>query len=325
MFRSICAALTCVVAFANWNDTATGINFDALPHLRLTKLRSGFLKDGERATFDRITATAASGNQRGVVLRGIGKSGRHWEIHTFNLDEVYRGDLDANGTPDYVFFGGGPYFNGRMTPLFSLSILMMDRDGMPVPFFTVVYTGENGDGIKHILDLNRDGHAQVLISMYDEIPSDPKAQFCSGHWTNQVYQFTNLAAQEVRGTIGGIQFPLVHNWSYGAAECGESSQDLNLDRAPEIADHGTGSRDSLARRFEVSTARSIFCRSIRYLVVNSSRRLCSFTIGRAFAKSHFRVCGVATGAISPIASAPMEQPSNSAGSIELRATIAEQT
>jgi hypothetical protein len=43
-----------------------------------------------------------------------GKSGKRWEAHFRSMDEVWRGDLDGNGTPDYVFFGAGPYFNGRV-------------------------------------------------------------------------------------------------------------------------------------------------------------------------------------------------------------------
>jgi hypothetical protein len=38
----------------------------------------------------------------------------------------------------------------------------MDREGMPVPFFTVVYRGENRDGIKDLVDLNREGHAPLV-------------------------------------------------------------------------------------------------------------------------------------------------------------------
>ena len=204
----------------NWNDTATGIDLNKLPHFPLTKIRSGWLKDGSRVKFDAISAIATSGGERDVQLRGVGKSGKRWEAHLLSLDEVWRADLDGNGTQDYVFFAGGPYFNGRMTPLFSLSILLMDREGMPVPFFTVVYHGENGDGIKHLVDLNRDGYAELLISTYDEDASDAHVgPFCSGHWVNQLYRFKDFGVEEIRGTIGGFTFPLIHNWSYRGTEC----------------------------------------------------------------------------------------------------------
>jgi hypothetical protein len=205
------------VAFGNWNDTSTGIDLDKLPHFHLTKIRSGWLKEGESVTFDGISA-AASG--AGVRLSGAAKAGKCWEIRIFGIDEVWRGDLDGNGTQDYVFFAGGPYGNGRIAPSYSLSILLMDPEGLPVPFFTVVYKGENGDGIKHLVDLYHDGKAELLISDYDESPSDPYVEFsCSGHWISQLYHVKNLGAEEIRGTVRGIHFPFIHNWSYRGTEC----------------------------------------------------------------------------------------------------------
>lgn len=216
----VLVAISLGVAFANWNDTSTGIDLNNLPHFPLTKIRSGWLKKGSRATFEGISATAANSDEQEVRLRGVGKSGKPWEARIFGLDEVWRADLDNNGTQDFVLFGAGPYFNGRTTPLFSLSILLMDREKMPVPFFTVVYKGENGDGIRHLVDLNHDGHAELLISDYDELPSDPLVgPFCSGHWVSQLYRFRNLGAEEIRGTIGGIRFPFIHNWTYRGTEC----------------------------------------------------------------------------------------------------------
>jgi len=201
-------------ASANWTDTSTGIDLRKLPQFPLTKIRSGFLQGGSTATFDGITAVATS-EPREVRLNGIGKSGKRWEAHMCCLDEVWRGDLDGNGTQDYVFFGAGPYFNGRTTPLFSIIILLMDADGIPAPFFTVVYKGESGDGIRHVVDLNRDSRAELLISSYDEGASDPRAGvFDSGHWVNQLFRFTNQGVEEVRGEFGGIKFPLIHDWTY---------------------------------------------------------------------------------------------------------------
>lgn len=232
----------------NWNDTSTGVDLDRLPHLPLTRIRSGWLKDGSRVKFDAISATAANGDEREVQLRGVGKSGKRWEAHLCCLDEVWRGDLDGNGTQDYVFFASGPYFNGRTTPLFSLSILLMDREGIPVPFFTSIYHGENGDGIRHLVDLNHDGHAGLLVSTYDEIPSDAYVGvFCSGHWTTQLYQFKDLGAEEFRGTIGGLTFPLIHNWSYRGTECTEEEKPFLPVRPATLYEHGT------SRQGEAST------------------------------------------------------------------------
>jgi hypothetical protein len=233
-------------ALGNWNDTQTGIDLDKLPQFPLSKIRWGWLKAGARVRFAGITASAASGDAPEVLLRGVGTSGKHWEAHMFGLDEVWRADLDGNGTQDYVFSGGGPGFNGRTTPLYSLVILLMDREGMPVPFFTVVYHGENGAGIKHLVDLNHDGRAELLISSYDEIQSDARVgPFCSGHWITQVYRFENFGAKEIRGTMGSISFPLVHDWTYRGTECAEEEKPALTVQPVSLAELGTSSEGEL--------------------------------------------------------------------------------
>jgi hypothetical protein len=240
----ISISLTAVLA--NWNDTSTGIDLDKLRQFPLARIRSGWLKEGAGVTFDGITAKAGSADAREVRLSGVGKSGKRWETHIFGLDEVWRADLDGNGTQDYIFFGGGPYFNGRTTPLFSFSILLMDSDDLPVPFFTVVYHGESGAGIKHLVDLNQDGHAELLISTYDENTSDPLADpFGSGHWTTQLYRFNNFGAEEIQGTVGGITFPLVHAWTYRTAGRAERQTHAAPLQPPALYEHGTSKKAKL--------------------------------------------------------------------------------
>lgn len=236
---SLLLAIFFTAALGNWNDTSTGIDLDKLRHFPVSKIRSGLITNSSRVTFAGITATASSVDGRDVRLQGKGKWGKRWEVHISNLDEVWRADLDANGTLDYVFFGDGPYFNGRTTPLYSLSILLMDQEGMPVPFFTVVYKGANGNGIKHLVDLDHDGKAELIISSYDEENSDPHVgYFCSGHWVNQIMQFWNYGAEEVRGRIAGRTFPVIHNWTYGEKKCGPS-ETPNPVRPPRIFEQGT--------------------------------------------------------------------------------------
>jgi hypothetical protein len=251
LFVSLCAS----AVVANWNDTSTGIDLNKLRPFLLTKIRSGWLKEGSRVSFDGISATDGGAYDRQVRLRATSKSGKPWEVHMCCLDEIWRGDLDGNGTLDYVLFASGPYFNGRLTPLFSLAILLMDRDEMPVPFFTVVYKGEKGAGIKYLVDLNHDGRAELLISDYDEIPSDPKVgAFCSGHWTNQLYRFRDFGAEEIRGMTGGINFPFIHDWTYRGTECAEEATPIFSAQPPTIYDHGTSRRGNAITKIRQTKA-----------------------------------------------------------------------
>lgn len=223
--------------WANWNDTSPGIDLDKLPRFPMTLVRSGWLEQGSPATFDGITAVQDD-QRREVKLSGKGNSGKQWEVRLHGLYEVWKADLDGNGTTDYALAGGGPYFNGRRTPLYSLCILLMDKEGLPIPFFTVVYHGGNGNVIKHLVDLNQDGKAELLISSYDENISDPRVGgFCSGHWVSQVHRFRNLAVEEIRGTVGNLTFPFVNKWSYYGL-CATQPEPLPVE-PPSIEDHGT--------------------------------------------------------------------------------------
>jgi len=205
------------------------------------------LKDGSSISFDGIAAHAILTDERGVRLSGAGRSGRRWQADLCCLNEVWRGDLDGNGVPDYVFFSGGPYGNGRTAPLFSLSILSMDADRMPAPFFTTVYKGENGDGIRHLVDLSNDGRAEILISSYDEGESDDRVgAFCSGHWVNQLYRFNDLGVEEMSGTFSGITFPMIHNWSYRGTECLETPRPFGSLQPPDVRDHGSSAQREAA-------------------------------------------------------------------------------
>jgi len=138
--------------------------------------------------------------------------------------------------------------------MFSISILLMDGDGLPVPFFTTVYHGEDGTGIKHLVDLNHDGHAQLLISSYDEIPSDTRVgPFCSGHWITQLYRFKNFGGEEVRGPIGGIGFPFVRDWTYRGTECPDEEKPLSSVQPAALYEHGTSTQGKVVTTIRKSS------------------------------------------------------------------------
>jgi hypothetical protein len=67
--------------------------------------------------------------------------------------------------------------------------------------------------------------------------------FCSGHWTNQLYRFKDFAAEEIRGRFGGINFPLIHDWTYRGTECADEDKPFVSAQPAVVYDHGTSRRD----------------------------------------------------------------------------------
>jgi hypothetical protein len=223
MFARYCllVVLSIACARAGWNDTSTGIDLNRLRHPKIVRLRTGTVAPGKRVVFDGIELTMNHEVWPEAILRGRGKSGKPWTVTMCGacVNEIWRADLDGNGRLDYVFSGGGPFFNGRMTPLYSLSFLLMDEDAMPVPFFTAIYYGEKaGEGIKQLIQL--DGGIRLLISDYDEQPSDARVgPGCSGHWVTQAYRFTNTSVERAPGAFAGFTFPFIHPWTYFGTDC----------------------------------------------------------------------------------------------------------
>lgn len=194
--------------YGSWFDSTTGLDLKTLPRFALKKIYAGTLRDPKPAVLPGFRIDHNVTASRSSRVTGAGKSGRTWEARFCCIEDIWAGDLDGNGETDYVFHAVGPYFNGRTTPTSSLSLLLMDEDRMPVPFFTVIY--HHDQAMLRIVDTDRDGRAEILISSYDEARSDPHAQgFCSGHWVHQLYRFENQRAVKVVGT----GFPLIHGWT----------------------------------------------------------------------------------------------------------------
>jgi hypothetical protein len=212
----IATILVTAIASANWSDTSTGIDLTHLPAFPLTKIRSGLLKDGQRVRFDKFVARAVgpTGAVGEVSLEGTAKSGRKWAVHFswIAFDEVYRGDLDRNGTQDYLVFGSTGNIL-RRTPPRGAIVLLMDRQGLPVPFKAGLY---DQFGPEHVVDLDHNGRAGLLVSTPDEEPWDNRSGFgCSGHWVTDLYEPVDLNWRAFAGSAAKIDFPFVLRWADG--------------------------------------------------------------------------------------------------------------
>lgn len=212
--RSMIVLPCAVLLFANWNDTSTGVDLDRLRSFPLTAIRTGLLRDGQNSTFDGLVARDHGGE---VILRGKAASGKSWVAHFGEVafDQIYRNDLDGNGRQDYVIYGLLPFANGRTAPSTLITLFLMDAQGLPTPYETHVYDMHPERGPKVLFDLLHNGHAQLLLSSYDESMWDGRVEvFCSGHWINQVLEPKDMKWVEFRGNAAGRNFPFVHPWSY---------------------------------------------------------------------------------------------------------------
>src|ERR1700679_2551755 len=94
---AISTVLIAAVAWANWNDTSTGIDLASLPVFPLTKVRSGLLEKGEQVRFNGLVARMSDPPNRTpeVLLEGTAKGGKRWSVHfPWNgMDGVFSGDL----------------------------------------------------------------------------------------------------------------------------------------------------------------------------------------------------------------------------------------
>jgi hypothetical protein len=221
--------------FANWNDTSIGIDLNRLDPFPLIKIRSGFLKDGQKASFDGLVATS---HAMEVILEGKAKSGKLWSVHFASaaFDSVYRADLDGNGTQDYVIFGANPWANGRTAPLGRITILLMDEQGLPTPFETWMYDTYK----KRLVDLRHDGHAELLVSTYDEDPWDGRVgAFMCGHWITQLLEIRDSSWVEFRGSVASLTFPFVRRWTYFGRKGFASETPRQAKETIRMPDHST--------------------------------------------------------------------------------------
>jgi hypothetical protein len=215
---AISGVLIAATAWANWNDTSAGIDLASLPAFPLAKVRSGLLKDNAPVRFDGLMARMV-GRDNGpvpseVILQGTAKSGKRRVAHFgwLAFDEVYRGDLDGNGTQDYVVIGATGFML-RTTPPRSLIVLLMDRQGLPVPFEAGLHDVQ---GSKHVVDVLHNGHAQLAVSIPDENPWDNEAGGgCSGRWVTDLYEAVDLNWRGFHGSAAEVTFPFVLGWTDG--------------------------------------------------------------------------------------------------------------
>jgi hypothetical protein len=138
-------------------------------------------------------------------LKGNDRLDKFWTANLGNFPTAYAcrfyvGDLDKNGFRDIVlvFPTGG---NG-LAPSSHFLAVMFDRSGRPLVFQADGYWELNDSAIFDLLDMDRDGRAELVYMNFDD-----------GYWITNVYEAANGRWQEVR-RFAGRNYPIYTRFTY---------------------------------------------------------------------------------------------------------------
>ena len=135
-----------------------------------------------------------------ALISGRDKGGAPWRVRLGNLTtlagaRLYTADLDRDRVKDLVIVSltGG---NG-LAPTRHLFALTFDEKGRPVPFEADGYFEEDERGLFDLLDIDRDGRAELLYMNFDD-----------GYWITTLYEVSGGRWRRVEGGHGRHTYPL---------------------------------------------------------------------------------------------------------------------
>ena len=134
-----------------------------------------------------------------AVINGQDRDGAAWRVRLGHLSgygsHLYTADLDRDKVNDLVILSttGG---NG-LAPTSHLFALTFDEQGRPVPFEAEGYFEYGERSIFDLLDLDRDGRAELLYMKFDE-----------GYWVTTLYEAAGGHWRRVEGAHGRRTYPL---------------------------------------------------------------------------------------------------------------------
>lgn len=134
-----------------------------------------------------------------AVVKGKDGGGAAWRVQLGNLSgygaHLYTGDLDRDKVNDLVIVM--PTGGNGLAPTKHLLALTFDGEGRPVLFEADGYFEEDGRGVFDLLDLDRDGRAELLYMNFDE-----------GYWVTTLYEAEGGRWRRVEGAHGRRTYPL---------------------------------------------------------------------------------------------------------------------
>ena len=134
-----------------------------------------------------------------AVIDGRDKGGAAWRVRLGNLSgygaRLYTADLDRDRVEDLIIIS--PTGGNGLAPTSHLFTLTFDGKGRPIPFEADGYFQEDARGVFDLLDIDRDGRAELLYMNFDE-----------GYWVTTLYEAGQGRWRRVEGAHGGRTYPL---------------------------------------------------------------------------------------------------------------------
>jgi hypothetical protein len=135
----------------------------------------------------------------GAVIGGKDRGGSAWRVrlgrHSGYGSRLYTADLDRDGVGDLVIVS--PTGGNGLAPSSHLFALTFDEKGRPVPFEAEGYFQQDARGVFDLLDIDRDGRAELLYMKFDE-----------GYWVTSLYEAEGGRWRRVEGAHGRRTYPL---------------------------------------------------------------------------------------------------------------------
>jgi hypothetical protein len=140
----------------------------------------------------------SSGEVSKAVFSGVDRGGSAWLVEIFvsaHGCSLWQADLDGNGQQDLILHD---YLRGNgLAPSSGLQILLFDEKRRPVPWSPRGYFHEDSLGIQDLVDLNRDGRAELVQMEFDD-----------GYWITTLYEAKAAFWRRIDGQHGKRTFPV---------------------------------------------------------------------------------------------------------------------
>jgi hypothetical protein len=140
-----------------------------------------------------------------LTLSGNDKEGKPWSVDLFQVGcgapRLYESDLDKDGTVDAVIVNN-TCGNG-LAPSSHVVAVTFDETGRPIPFEAEGYFLEANDGIDALVDLDRNGLADLVFM-----------NFSDGYWITNIYSISKGRWNRITGEFAHRRFPVFTRFTH---------------------------------------------------------------------------------------------------------------